>query len=970
MRSFAIIFLFSLLLIPAFTQTTKPKQSASKTPVKKPTPSRSAAAKPKPTPKKPASTPAAKPNTTPKKPATAETKPKVTATPKPKIDETAEWEKAISTPDAYERIGEIKSFLLKFPKTKRQAEALETMLKLRTDVGNQRLIAGDLENAAKLFKAGAAEAPKPVPDQLFADTLAKFPANLFFRGSQEAAMEIAKTIEERVEANPAQLMTIAGFYLSIENGAEAKRVADNVIKIAPESSAAYQTLALAHRMEFRLEDSAAAFGKALELDANSLSARRGLAEMRRSLGRADEAVVLYRSILEREPDNVPAKTGLILSLFDAGKRAEAEAELRASLDANAGNVILLAGAGYWYAANGVGDKAVEYGQKAIDSDPRYIWSHIAVARGLWLQDKPLEAEKVLLSARKYGNFPTLEYEIATMRASAGLYREAAESLSKMFVMKDGQVATDLGLRVPVQADSFIKLIEDERRASTFAPQAADNEENAMRLRSLFEFVNVVAAGDAAAAGKLADSFVGGGDKMRTHRQLFAASQMLAKKLAPAKVLELTKASIAGVDASLDLKYATSAVLADEIYQPRTMSEARGEYSQVANVPRPTLLAIIRGRIEEISGAALLQMDNTTESIIRFKRALGVLPAESAWWRSTMWRLGTAYEAGGGNAEALDAFYKSYKAGTPDPIKYSVIEALYKRVNGSTEGLELKIGANPLRVAPDLVVAQNTLPTSTPEPTPTPEATPLPTPEPSPTIPASVPVKVEPEPVSTPVPTPETTPLPSFSPTPEASPTPDTSVVAVPTPTPTPESQVIAAVSPSPTPEPLPTPVPRSTELFPPVIITIPSGNSATAKPADSEPKATPTPAAKPDDVTVAAKTTDESAASPYTRPRVIVGDAEPTPIKPCTLTASEPSIALQNVGSELAVIIGSETDEDLTNLSAASSSPEDVELRREEITAIKGRALYVVKSKSGKAGLYQLSFTMPCGKKEVEVRVR
>jgi len=155
-----------------------------------------------------------------------------------------------------------------------------------------------------------------------------------------------------------------------------------------------------------------------------------------------------------------------------------------------------------------------------------------------------------------------------------------------------------------------------------------------------------------------------------------------------------------------------------------------------------------------------------------------------------------------------------------------------------------------------------------------------------------------------------------------------------------------------------------------VIITIPSGNSSTAKPADGEPKATPTPTAKPDDTTVAVKTPDETAVTPETRPRVIVGNTEPTPIKPCTLTASEPSITLQNVGGELAVIIGSETDEDLTNLSAASSSPDDVELRREEITAIKGRALFVVRSKSGKVGIYQLSFTLPCGKKEVEVRVR
>ena len=793
------------------------------------------------------------------------------------------------------------------------------MLRLRADVGNQRILAGDLENAAKIFKAAAAEAPKPVSEKLFTETLAKFPANLFFRGSQEAALDIAKTTEERVDADPAQLIVIANFYLSVENGAEAKRVADNVIKIAPTSAAAYQTLALANRLEFKLEDSAAAFAKAIELDPESISARRGLAEMKRSLGKADEAAAIYREILTREPANAPAKTGLILSLFDSGKRAEAETELKASLDANAANVILLAGAAYWYAANGIGDKAVEYGQKAIDTEPRYIWSHIAAARGLLLQDKPLEAEKLLLSARKYGNFPTLEYEIATMRSSAGLYREAAESLSKMFIMKDGQVATDLGLRVPVQADSFIKLIEDERRASIYAPVAADNEENAARLRSLFEFTNSVAAGDAESAAKFADSFSGGNDRMRTHRQLFAASQLMAKKLAPAKVLELTKAAVAGVDAAIDVKYATSAVLSDEIYQPRTMSEARGEYIQVTNVPRATLLAIVRGRIEEISGGALLQLDNSAESIVRFKRALGVLPADSAWWRSTMWRLGTAYEAAGSNAEALDSYYKSYKAGTPDPIKYSMIESLYKRVNGNTEGLEIKIGANPLRIAPDQTVAQNT------SPTPTPEATPLPTPEPSPKISADVPVKVEPTPETTPAPTPETTP------------TPETVAAIVSSPTPSPEPQPTA------TPEPSPTPASKTTELFPPVIITIPSAGPANTKPANTEPNATPTPAA----------TTNDSVA-----------------IKPCVLTASEPAITLQNSGGELAVIIGSETDEDLTSITAVSSSPEDIELRRQEIAAIKGRALFVVRSKSGKIGLYQLSFTMPCGKIGVEVRVR
>ena len=46
------------------------------------------------------------------------------------------------------------------------------------------------------------------------------------------------------------------------------------------------------------------------------------------------------------------------------------------------------------------------------------------------QKKPLDAERTLLGARRYGNFPTLEYEIASARLMAGFYRDAAEELDK------------------------------------------------------------------------------------------------------------------------------------------------------------------------------------------------------------------------------------------------------------------------------------------------------------------------------------------------------------------------------------------------------------------------------------------------------------------------------------------------------------------------------------------------------------
>lgn len=829
--------------------------------------------------------------------------PKPASTPKKVIDETAEWDKALAVTDANERIGAISEFLKVFPKTKKLDLALETLVTLRADIGNERLLAGDLVTASDFFKAAAAEAPKPIPEKLFTDILAKFPSNLFFRGAQLEAVEIAKILEERSSANAAQLLSIANFYLSVEMGADAVRLAEASIKLTPDSSAAFQTLGLANRIDFQLEQSAVAYAKAVELDPESITARRGLAEMYRALGRADEAAELYRQIIAKDAENQPAQTGLILALFDSGKRAEAEAAMKASLAANPGNVILLAGAAYWYAAHNEGEKAVEFGEKAIAAEPRFIWSHLATARGEMLLKRPLTAERILLKARQYGNFPTLEYEIASARFAAGFFREAAETLDKNFALKNDGVSTSLGGRVSREAVSFTELVAFERRASIFAPTAADDAENAGRLRALLEFSNAVKTADAAAVATAADKFVGAGgvdDKMKAHRQLFAASQLLEKRLAPQKVLDHAKAAIASVDAGLDAPDAASAVMADELYRTRTIAATRDEYIQLPFIPRATLSAILRGRIEEISGGALMMLENGPEAVIRLKRAVSVLPVGSAWWRSSNWRLGTALASTEKNAEALDAYSRSYNGGSPDPIKYAVIETLYKRVNGSKDGLELRIGRNPLVVAPEVTVAAVQ---PTPEPRSDPSIDPGPPQEaknpeitPSPT-PAEVPVAG----AAVSEPTLTTSPSPSETPTPS------------PTPEPTPKVPVVSNENRPP--------------LFEPVIISIPS----------SKPK-----------------------------PKSVATTSE---IAPCTVTTSEDVISIKNNGADLAVIVGTENDGDLSSLTATSSSAADLELRRENITAIKGRALYVVRSITAKTGDFSVLFELPCGKKEIVVKV-
>src|SRR5687768_10029964 len=99
-------------------------------------------------------------------------------------------------------------------------------------------------------------------------------------------------------------------------------------------------LAAANRLNFRLDDAAAAYSKAAELEGESAVSKLNLAEMKRALGKSDEAIAIYREILAREPANKPAQAGLTLALFDAGKRPEAEAEMKKALEADAQNARL------------------------------------------------------------------------------------------------------------------------------------------------------------------------------------------------------------------------------------------------------------------------------------------------------------------------------------------------------------------------------------------------------------------------------------------------------------------------------------------------------------------------------------------------------------------------------------------------------------------------------------------------------
>jgi hypothetical protein len=234
------------------------------------------------------------------------------------------------------------------------------------------------------------------------------------------------------------------------------------------------------------------------------------------------------------------------------------------------------------------------------------------------------------------------------------------------------------------------------------------------LKSLLNFaaaLNAPSGADAGAVIAAGQEFAGGEDPMRTYRQIYVASRLLKKGIALPTVIELSEAAMHGVEAALDTPAATVAVQADDLLDIRASAIAVGGTPPVPDAPRTALSGLLRGRIEDLTGWTLFNQDKKEEAVTHLRLAVSVLPERTPLWRAALWHLGAALEADGKPQQALLYYMKSYVTGLPDPIRRPIIESLYRKVNGSLEGLDEKIGPSP----------------TAPSPAPTPPTTPSPNP---------------------------------------------------------------------------------------------------------------------------------------------------------------------------------------------------------------------------------------------------
>ena len=633
-------------------------------------------------------------------------------------DESEEVELTLTLP-LDKRAVRLREFLDTKPNSKSQPRAIELLISTHAALGDQKLKAGDIGGGIEhLFKA-IEEADPSITDQLFLGVVSQIPMNLYVRGERAAAFKAAQQIETKFGSDHKRLLAIAGFYLNIERAGETVRIAESVVKVAPDLAEAHRVLAVGLHISLRLDEAIEEYKKTLELDPSSKASRGSLADLYRATGKTEEALSLYNEQLAVDPKDRAARAGKVLALFELGRTEEANSTLETALADEPRNLPLLAGTAYWMAARGNNEKALELARKAVEVESRYTWAQIALARSLLGSQRPLDAERALRYARQFGKFPTLTYELANVLSSMGLYDEAVEVLRESFTIKDGEIQTHLAGHVPASGPDFLELLAPERRAGIYQAKAADSVENAQSLKALLAFNTAVTPADGekideSAAVAAAQEFASGNDAMRAFRQVYAASRLLRHGAGISTAVDLITEAKKASDDAVKVPVLTMAVQADEFRDLRARAISAGNVPDVADAPQHLLANILKGRLEDLHGWALFHQDKYPEAIAHLKQAAEILPAETPAWRTALWHLGVAHEQAGQKEQALDYYVKSYRGGPVETVRRSVIEQLYKSLNGSLDGLEDRLSGTAAATGTTAAAPANS---STPEPAP-------------------------------------------------------------------------------------------------------------------------------------------------------------------------------------------------------------------------------------------------------------
>jgi tetratricopeptide (TPR) repeat protein len=620
-------------------------------------------------------------------------------------------ESILAIDDPAARIAALQKFLETNNSSEQAQTAREAIVTSRAQIAEGAFGESGVERALENFRRAIAELPELVTDRFFDETVSRIPFALSARGYRTEAVEVARRLENRFSRESRRLGSLGEFYMTIEAPADAIRALEAATKLTDEDAKLRRMLGAAYRLGLRLDEAIAEYQLAISFDANDKRAYYELGNLYRAHGAYADAIRLYRRQLEIDPKHSSSYKGLALAYLAQGNEEQTTAalnqarDLRGSAEEITGDIYLQTQLAFYYLAQGKLKEAQKAVAAALLIEPRYSWARIAAAEVDLAGGKYFEAERNLIAARTYASFPTLYFTLGKLYLTVEDFDGALEQFSKAFnYSPQGQFTTRLGGVFDAQADNLKDLLSREHQAAIFLAEPPTKDETFRIAESLVRFdarirgaktpnnppsqgekgkndktSKTAPQSDAEAwrrnmeeLDRAAMDFIETENTRRSFRTLHIAERLAQSGVAPGLALELAEQALGLAEAA---------------------TEPEGSLRDYPNYDRQGRLSIFRGRALSAKGWALFKADKNQEAVAALTestKAYGALPEG----RRAMQRLATVKETQGDLKEALDLYIAAYETPMPGAemdVNRAVIELLYRKVNGSLEGLDKRLG---------------------------------------------------------------------------------------------------------------------------------------------------------------------------------------------------------------------------------------------------------------------------------------
>ena len=603
------------------------------------------------------------------------------------------YDEAIAIEDPAARITALQQFLKTRPAAEQADAAREAIVASWAQLGEVELGENSIEKAVANFRKALGALPEKVTDKFFQETVIRIPLAVSVRGYRNEAVGLARQLETRFAKDAVRLAALGEFFMTIEAPTDAIRALEAAAKIAEPEARLHRALGSAYRIGLRLDEAIAEYQMAIGVDPKDKRAYYELANLYRAHGAYADAVKLYQKQLEIEPKHAPSYKGLALAYLASGDESQMTAalnqarDLRGTAEEITGDLYLQTQMALYCLTQNKLKQARQASETALMIEPRYAWARIAAAEVDLAEGKIFEAERNLLAASRYASFPSLFFTFGKLYLSVEDFDGAAEQFAKAFTVSTKAAkdifSTRLGGSLDVKADGVKELLAREHQASLFVAAMPTTPEQFKLVESLARFhawldeiKKLAAAGKTVTRKQMEEldraalDFAEAEATRRSFRSLYVAQKL----------------SQAGIATGLAVELAEQALGLAEV-----ATEPEASVRDYPNYDRNGRLQIFRGRALDAKGWALFKAGKNEEAAASLNEAVaayGSLPES----RRARWHLAVVKETVGELDAALDLYLAGYEPpeASSSDVKLAAIEAIYRKINNSTNGLEERL----------------------------------------------------------------------------------------------------------------------------------------------------------------------------------------------------------------------------------------------------------------------------------------